>query len=989
MRELEIEREETERRAADLERKRQKCSLFAVWGKKAPTVALAPTTTANAPAEEASAPSDPKPTALVACPTSPDAELPAGTIFLRGGRRVRMYEPPDEFTRVAPPLAYHSRRDAAQIDQLLSRGAAEAQLELHGRRRRAQAARKRKRADRNVSLQPWQLARYKFLKPDCDSVRPPYWGTWTKHSEAVRARRPLGRDARLDYEVESEDDWEDEGEGEDLGSDDEADEAEPERPRDTDGAADEDGDGFVVADGYLSEDEQGHAEGGDGGPLRSASAQQARRAVRLVPHLVINLWPAAGAHAPPALAEYAVKLAASTPIQLEPAEPPPESVAKPRATKSSLTAPETLALAEMVHGSADGIHPLAERFRAAHDGHSRVFVEACIREMAARTKRVTAAGDPYDAIAIWIVRAELSEGLGLDEPPPSRSRAGGNRAKCAIAKAVAGTPWLDQLLKKQAPPPPTAAEPAHSPGLKMQSQGGPAAGGTPVRPYVQPHPSPPGAMPADADANAAGVDPVLGQAGVTADQGGAGAAKSHVGSLNGLFLNRGAAKPSPETGSGGSKTESRTVPAADGMPLPVPQQPATTAACRPTIGLAATDPYIAELMATGRPKPKAAQAAAPAPPQKVAHEASSPNDQGAAGLPPQVSLRAFAAVAKPAFAPPVAPVFPPPSPQDAVATPSPPAAPAPAAAPEHEPDSKRKRGRQVTALPPGWAAVEHTSKAGKTYTRYAGPKRAKAVSKAEAWRLHQRTAEVAAAAALAASAVASTDAARTVRDKVARADASEVVHEDAGPPAVASAAAEAPLPDAPVLDNMEVEPPAVCASAPEAVPPLEAAVEMPAALGMRAAYSWAALEAKLRGDAGDAPNNALLEAWTDPGLAAIPSEGVLGALVSSLGLDAVSAARRDVSLRCLGDSLIEWQKLNAATAEADRNEPTAVALATYLLSLPDLAPNLLSCVGDPDLQLRKNAWRCANLLLTQRCAVRGPARKRLCRKSPARNPRSR
>lgn len=983
MRELEIEREETERRAAEMERKRQKSSLFAVWGKKAPPGASAPATTANAPAEEASVPSPPKPAVPVVCLASPTAESPAGTILLRGGRRVRMYEPPDEFTRVAPPLAYHSRLDEAQIDELLSRGAAGARLELHGRRRRAGAARKRKRADWNV-LQPWQLARYKFLKPDCDSVRPPYWGTWTKHSEAVCARRPLGRDARLDYEVQSEDDWEDEGEGEDLGSDDEVDEAEAERPRDADGAADEDADGFVVADGYLSEDEQGHIEDGDGGPPRSVSAQQTRRAVRLVPHMVINLCP--GALAPPALAEYAVKLAVNTPIQLEPAEPPPEVAAKPRANKSSLSAPETLALAEMVHGSADGIHPLAERFRAAHDGHSRVFVEARIREMAARTKRVTAAGDPYDAIAIWIVRAELAEGLGLDEPPPSRSRSGSKGVKCAIAKAVAGTPSLDQLLKKHSPPSSTTAEPAHSPGPKMQSQAVPAVEGTPARVQALPHPSPTDATPADASANAPAVDLALACPGAAAGHAGAGvaAAKSRAGSLNGFFQNRGATNPSPETGGGGTKTESRTVPAAESTPLAVLQEPTAAVACRPTIGLAATDPFIAELMATGRPKPKPAQAATATPLPMAGKKAPNSGDQGAAALPPHVSHGAPAAeAAKPGLVPQGAPVIPPPPlPQDApMATPaaqlSPPVAPAPAVAAEHAPDAlpQRKRGRQVETLPPGWTAVEHTSKAGKKYVRYAGPKRAKAVSKAEAWRLHQHRALGAAPAALEASAGAGTDAASTAPcDEVASTDALEVADEDAGWPAATSAAAEAPLPVAPPAASMEAEPPVVCAPAPDEVPPSEMIVELPAALGVREAFSWAALEAKMRGDLGDAPNDALLQAWSDAGLAATPSEGVLRALVSSLGLAAVSATRRDVSLRCLGDSLIEWQKLHATADEADTNEPAALALGTYLLGLPDLAPNLLSCVGDPDLQLRKNAWRCANLLLTQRCLVRGPAR---------------
>ncbi|CAM9632897.1 unnamed protein product, partial [Ectocarpus sp. 13 AM-2016] len=53
--------------------------------------------------------------------------------------------------------------------------------------------------------------------------RPPYWGTWSKSSSQVTGRRPLGRDTKgtLNYDYDSEEDWEEEAQGEDLLSDEE------------------------------------------------------------------------------------------------------------------------------------------------------------------------------------------------------------------------------------------------------------------------------------------------------------------------------------------------------------------------------------------------------------------------------------------------------------------------------------------------------------------------------------------------------------------------------------------------------------------------------------------------------------------------------------------------------------------------------------------------------------------------------------------------
>lgn len=62
-----------------------------------------------------------------------------------------------------------------------------------------------------------------------ENRRPPYWGTWRKKSNSIKPRKPFGQDQKqLDYEVDSDEEWEEEQEGESIdgsaaGSDDEQD----------------------------------------------------------------------------------------------------------------------------------------------------------------------------------------------------------------------------------------------------------------------------------------------------------------------------------------------------------------------------------------------------------------------------------------------------------------------------------------------------------------------------------------------------------------------------------------------------------------------------------------------------------------------------------------------------------------------------------------------------------------------------------------------
>ncbi|MCO5588641.1 hypothetical protein L7F22_042598 [Adiantum nelumboides] len=88
------------------------------------------------------------------------------------------------------------------------------------------------------------------------SYRPAYYGSFSKKSDAVRPRNPLRLDPSLDYENDSDEEWEEEDPGESL-SDCEKDEEEEKPDHDEDEEA---GDGFLVPDGYLSESEGAHIE---------------------------------------------------------------------------------------------------------------------------------------------------------------------------------------------------------------------------------------------------------------------------------------------------------------------------------------------------------------------------------------------------------------------------------------------------------------------------------------------------------------------------------------------------------------------------------------------------------------------------------------------------------------------------------------------------------------------------------------------------------
>ncbi|KAI4302073.1 hypothetical protein L6164_035290 [Bauhinia variegata] len=88
--------------------------------------------------------------------------------------------------------------------------------------------------------------------------RPAFYGVWPKKSHVVGPRCPFRKDPNLEYDISSDEEWEEEGPGETLSDCDKDEEESLEECSKSDD--DENEDGFFVPDGYLSEDEGAQLE---------------------------------------------------------------------------------------------------------------------------------------------------------------------------------------------------------------------------------------------------------------------------------------------------------------------------------------------------------------------------------------------------------------------------------------------------------------------------------------------------------------------------------------------------------------------------------------------------------------------------------------------------------------------------------------------------------------------------------------------------------
>ncbi|KAK1287712.1 Chromatin assembly factor 1 subunit FSM [Acorus calamus] len=87
------------------------------------------------------------------------------------------------------------------------------------------------------------------------SHRPAYYGTYSKKSNVVGPRHPFKKDPTLDYDVDSDEEWEEEDPGESLSDCDKDNEEESLEEEILKADDDESEDSFFVPDGYLSENE--------------------------------------------------------------------------------------------------------------------------------------------------------------------------------------------------------------------------------------------------------------------------------------------------------------------------------------------------------------------------------------------------------------------------------------------------------------------------------------------------------------------------------------------------------------------------------------------------------------------------------------------------------------------------------------------------------------------------------------------------------------
>ncbi|XP_055514230.1 chromatin assembly factor 1 subunit A isoform X1 [Leucoraja erinacea] len=99
-----------------------------------------------------------------------------------------------------------------------------------------------------------KLCRMKLLQFR-ENHRPAYWGSWQKKSAKVNPRNPFAKDELLDYEVDSDEEWEEEEPGESL--------SHSEGDDDDEGDDEDDDDGFFVPHGYLSDGEGATNEEGE------------------------------------------------------------------------------------------------------------------------------------------------------------------------------------------------------------------------------------------------------------------------------------------------------------------------------------------------------------------------------------------------------------------------------------------------------------------------------------------------------------------------------------------------------------------------------------------------------------------------------------------------------------------------------------------------------------------------------------------------------
>ena len=183
--------------------------------------------------------------------------------------------------------------------------------------------------------------------------RPPYYGTWSKRSKLVTGRRPLARDtALLNYDEDSEGEWEEEEPGGESLSDSEQE----------DDAGD---DRLDYNDGWLRQDDDiGASDQEDGVATVHYSAAPKKQVTRIIGPFFLEVGQACAPALEP-LAEFAVSFLGNKPVQVwssicdEPQEEEEPEVVKP---KAGFDEAQLGALVRLLHKSANSKDRIVEAF---------------------------------------------------------------------------------------------------------------------------------------------------------------------------------------------------------------------------------------------------------------------------------------------------------------------------------------------------------------------------------------------------------------------------------------------------------------------------------------------------------------------------------------------------------------------------------------------------------------------------------------------------
>ncbi|XP_003460813.1 chromatin assembly factor 1 subunit A isoform X3 [Cavia porcellus] len=195
-----------------------------------------------------------------------------------------------------------------------------------------------------------------------ENHRPAYWGTWSKKTAVIRPRDPWAQDKQLlDYEVDSDEEWEEEEPGESLSHSEGDDDDEVGEDEDED-------DGFFVPHGYLSDDEGVTEECADPEKHKVRQKLKAKewdeflakgKRVRMLQPLWIGCVWAGGAHCPAAdlqvLQQFEACLLEAAPTEDKPA---------PKASGREKRDQQILAqLLPLLHGNVNGSKAIIREFQ--------------------------------------------------------------------------------------------------------------------------------------------------------------------------------------------------------------------------------------------------------------------------------------------------------------------------------------------------------------------------------------------------------------------------------------------------------------------------------------------------------------------------------------------------------------------------------------------------------------------------------------------------